>query len=85
MLPDISPDVRRRYLRELLGLKDAGLDEDSTQTGMSDVSPDLRVEIDEAVNAVLTEEDYAAREVYCGPVMRHPAAPLQAANFSSAI
>ncbi len=23
--------------------------------------------------------------VYCGPVMRHPAAPLQAANFSSAI
>ncbi len=29
---------------------------------MSDVSPDLRVEIDEAVNAVLTEEDYAARE-----------------------
>ena len=25
------------------------------------------------------------RLVYCGPVMRHPAAPLQAANFSSAI
>ena len=23
--------------------------------------------------------------LYCGPVMRHPAAPLQAANFSSAI
>ena len=24
-------------------------------------------------------------DLYCGPVMRHPAAPLQAANFSSAI
>ena len=24
-------------------------------------------------------------QLYCGPVMRHPAAPVQAANFSSAI
>ncbi len=30
-------------------------------------------------------ENPRAYMLYCGPVMRHPAAPLQAANFSSAI
>jgi hypothetical protein len=26
-----------------------------------------------------------AEDVYCGPVLRHPAGPIQAANFRSAI
>ncbi len=36
-------------------------------------------------NVDAAESGSAALKLYCGPVMRHPAAPLQAANFSSAI
>ena len=34
---------------------------------------------------VAVPQDADEKPLYCGPVMRHPAAPLQAANFSSAI
>jgi hypothetical protein len=30
-------------------------------------------------------DDEAALLLYCGPVLRHPAGPIQAANFRSAI
>ncbi len=49
------------------------------------VVDDERDALDEIRPLIEADGDTCYTAVYCGPVMRHPAAPLQAANFSSAI
>jgi hypothetical protein len=56
------------------------------QKGFFDV--ERRLEAISAKGDPLETIDWAARSgktLYCGPVLRHPAGPIQAANFRSAI
>jgi hypothetical protein len=36
-------------------------------------------------NAILLNQEKQRSRMYCGPVLRHPAGPIQAANFRLAI